>query len=70
MQSMTIGQSIRKARKEKEYSLEAVAHISGVSVTTIAQWERDERTPILANLILVADALQMSLDELVGRRVR
>jgi transcriptional regulator with XRE-family HTH domain len=66
---MTIGQSIRKARKAKGYSLEAVAHISGVSFTTIAQWERDERTPILANLILVADVLQMPLDELVGRTV-
>jgi transcriptional regulator with XRE-family HTH domain len=64
---MTIGQSIRKARKAKGYSLEAVAHISGVSVTTIAQWERGERSPNLATLILVADVLDITLDELVGR---
>jgi transcriptional regulator with XRE-family HTH domain len=66
---MTIGQSIRKARKEKGYSLEALAYLSGVTFTTISQWERDVRTPILANLILVADALQMPLDELIGRTV-
>ena len=67
---MTIGQAIRKARREREISQRLLAYKSGVAQAAISQWENDKREPSVAHLILIADALCISLDELVGRKRR
>lgn len=67
---MTIGESIRKARKAKGWTLQKLAEKSGVCFATIWYWERDKSTPSIILLICIADALEISLDELVGRKVK
>ena len=66
---MTIGESIRKARLEKGYSQTKLSIKSGISVSVISYWETGRVFPTLINLIPVADALGVTLDELVGRKV-
>lgn len=67
---MTIGQAIRKARIERKFSQHFLAHKSGLAQAAISFWENDKREPSVAHLILLADALCISLDELVGRERR
>lgn len=64
---MTIGQAIRNARREREFSQHLLAYKSGITQSAISYWENDKREPSIAHLILIADALCISLDELVGR---
>lgn len=66
---MTIGESIRKARLDKGYSQTKLSIKSGISVSVISYWETGRVFPTLINLIPVADALGVTLDELVGRKV-
>ena len=65
---MTIGESIRKAREDRGYSRQRLAIRSGVSYHAIQRWEQENSNPTVINLIPIADALGISLDELVGRR--
>ena len=66
---MTIGESIRKIRKERGYSRERLARKLGTHHTTIVHWEWDISYPRLNTLIQLADFFDVSLDELVGRRM-
>lgn len=65
---MTIGESIRKARESKGFTRQKLSEKSGVSASTIYNWEHEEITPTIFPLICVADVLGVSLDELVGRK--
>lgn len=64
---MTIGESIRAAREAKGVTRRRLSEKSGVHYSTLYNWERDEVTPTIFNLICVADVLGVSLDEMVGR---
>lgn len=64
---MTIGQSIKKAREAKGLSRYKLAEMAGIAPITIYQWERGAFCPTITCLIFIADALDISLDELVGR---
>lgn len=66
---MTIGESIRMARECKGISRQMLSIKSGVLDATISNWERDVATPTIALLICVADVLEVTLDELVGRDI-
>ena len=67
---MTIGQSIKYARKERAISQTELSKMMGVTQTTISNWEHDKVVPNTFNLISMADSLDISLDELVGRKRR
>ena len=67
---MTIGRSIAKCREEKNLSRQALAKKAGVAYQSLYYWENDWATPRVDLLICIADALDVTLDELVGRRVR
>ena len=67
---MTIGESIRQARKSKHLTIDELSKKSGVHPTTIWYWEKDKSYPSIFLLICIADALEISLDDLVGRKVR
>lgn len=67
---MTIGESIRKARKERGYSREHLARKAKISHMTITRWELDMSYPNLLSLWDIANVLDISLDELVGRKVK
>lgn len=63
----TIAESIKKARKNKGYSQKRLSMRTGIPQTTIANWETGASFPTVINLIPIADALGVTLDELVGR---
>ena len=56
-----------KARKEKGYNQEELAERIGVSRQAVSKWETGDAQPALAQLIALADALDISLDVLCGR---
>lgn len=64
---MTIGQSIKRARIERGISQSELSEMIGVSQAIISLWETDKFTPGTYNLISIADAFDIGLDELVGR---
>lgn len=55
------------ARKEKGYNQEELAERIGVSRQAVSKWETGDAQPALAQLIALADALDISLDVLCGR---
>ena len=64
---MTIGEAMKKARLQKGYTRSMLSQKSNISHQNIFQWESGKAYPNIINLIPVADALNVSLDELVGR---
>ena len=64
---MTIGQSIKKARKSRKLTQIELACEARISPQTISLWECDKMMPTLDLLICVANVLKIGLDELVGR---
>lgn len=57
-------QSIRKSEKVTQLQL---AEIIGVDRTTVAKYETGAREPDLETLCKLAEALNVSTDELLGR---
>lgn len=64
---MTISEAIRTARESKGYSRNKLALKAGINQQSISNWELGLSFPNIIMLIPVADALNISLDELVGR---
>lgn len=67
---MTIGESIRRARKAKGWTIQKLSEKSGIHATTIWYWEKNKSQPTVFLLICIADVLEITLDELVGRKVK
>ena len=63
----TIGERIKAFREARGLTLRQLDDLSGVPFGTIARYEKNEYFPGLMNLIALADALELSLDDLVGR---
>lgn len=55
----TIGQRIRQARKARGLSQAKLAVLVGVSRPAVTQWENDDNEPDTANLIAVAEQLDV-----------
>lgn len=66
---MTIGQRINLARIERDLSIDELAKRAHVSKNTIISWIYRDVHPDIELLTAVADVLEMSLDELAGRKV-
>ena len=54
-------------RRQKGWSQEQLAERIGVSRQAISKWETGDSQPALAQLIALADELDISLDVLCGR---
>lgn len=67
MEESTMGARILRRRKEKGLTQEALANKLGVSNQAVSKWEGDVCCPDLQLLPLLADTLELSLDELFGR---
>ena len=67
---MTIGEAIKKARKSKGITQKDLAKKTGLSQCVISWWETNRVTPTVILLMCVADVLEVTLDELVGRKVK
>jgi len=61
---MSIGQNIKKYRKEKGYTQRDLADMIGVSVQSISKWETDVGAPDISLVVPLASALDISTDAL------
>lgn len=66
---MTIGEAAKEARLRKGFSIQELSDLSGVTLNSIYRLENDRNIPLLSTVELLADSLQMSIDEYVGHRV-
>ena len=67
---LTIGQAMRFARKKAKIKQGELAKIIGHGQNAICRWENDKQTPLITAVIDIADALGVTIDELVGREVK
>lgn len=67
---MTIGERIRKYRKEKGWTQSQLAEEADLCTVYISSYETGRWLPSLLNLIAIADALNVTLDDIVGRKVK
>lgn len=65
---MTIGQRINQLRQDKNMTLQELAERSDMSMHTIIGWIYQGHHPDVLLLCDIADVLEVSLDELVGRK--
>ena len=64
-----IGKRIKEFRKKKGWSQQKLAEKAGLSYNTITKIEQGAATkPTIQTMIKIADAFQISIDELVGRK--
>ena len=61
---MSIGQNIKKYRKEKGYTQRELADLIGVSTQSISKWETDTGAPDISLVVPLASALEISTDAL------
>jgi transcriptional regulator with XRE-family HTH domain len=61
-----MGHRLKKLREEKGLSQAKLAAAAGVPVGTLRYWEYGLRTPLLDAAARVAQALDVTLDELAG----
>lgn len=64
---MTLGELLREAREKKGLSVRELAKLVGVCHTTIYKYESGDYEPKISHLKWVAEALDISLLELIER---
>ena len=63
----TIGKSIKEKRIEQGLSQQSLANMIGVTHASISYWENGVNIPNVFDVWKIADVLNISIDELVGR---
>ena len=63
----TFGQRLSRIRKEKGYTQEEIASRITISPQAVSKWENDISSPDILVLSSLADILDVSVDELLGR---
>ena len=63
----TFGQRLARLRKAKGYTQEDIANKINISPQAVSKWENDLSTPDIFILSQLADILEVSVDELLGR---
>lgn len=64
---MTVAEGLKRFRKEKELTQEAVAAAIGIHRQAYTRYESGKVLPIITVLIKMADVYNVSIDYLVGR---
>lgn len=62
----TIGQNIRYYRKQRGYSQEKLAEMADLNDKLIGFYETGKRIPTVINLVAIAEALEVTMDQLCG----
>lgn len=62
----TISANIRPIRQQRGYSQRLLADLSGVSESSVYFWEQGRHRPHKSSLVLVAEALQVSVEQITG----
>lgn len=70
MKDNIIGESIKLNRIAQNYTQKQLAQKIGVTHAAISYWENGVNIPNVKDCWLLADALGISIDELVGRDLR
>lgn len=65
-----IADNIRDLRKARGMMQEQLAEALGVSAAAVSKWERDAAVPELSYILEMADLFGVSVDALVGYRIR
>ena len=63
---MTIGQNIKKLRKNADMTQEELAEMLSISSQAVSRWETDSAMPDIALLPSLCNIFQVSSDELLG----
>lgn len=66
---MTVGENIRKYRKDANLTQKKLGELSGTSETTIKQYELGKRQPKLEMLYKISIALGIGIEKLIGIEV-
>lgn len=64
---MTLGETLKQARIEQGWSVRQPAEITGISHTSIFNYEGDKTEPKLSHLKWLAEALLLPIMELIER---
>lgn len=70
MKDNLIGKSIKVNRIAQNYTQQQLAQKIGVTHAAISYWENGVNIPNVKDCWLLADALGITIDELVGRDLR
>lgn len=65
---MSLGKTIQKLRKEKGLTQNELADKLFVSYQAVSQWENENTNPDVSIIPSIADALDVSIDELFGHK--
>lgn len=65
-----IAENIKTLRREKKYTQEQLAEAMGVSVSAVSKWENGSSVPELGLIMELADFFEISVDSLLGYRMR
>jgi transcriptional regulator with XRE-family HTH domain len=66
---MTLGERLKTAREEKEYTQTSVAKLTGINNKTLSNWENDVSKPAPDDLAALASLYNISVDWLVGNTI-
>ena len=61
-----LGENIKRLRREKDLTQEALAEFLGVTFQSVSNWERGESYPDITMLPEIAGFFKVSVDELLG----
>ena len=64
---MTVGENVRKIRKEKGLSILDVREATGLSKSTISELENDKSSPTIETLQKIANALKRNVLEQIKK---
>lgn len=63
---LAFGRTLRKARRDRDLSQEALAHEAGLSAKHVGEIERANKDPRLTTVLRLARALELRSGELFG----
>ncbi len=70
MQDLIFGRFLQDLREKRGFTQEQLARTAGVSVQSIAQWEKGLNKPPVSTLQKVAQILNVRVDELIASRLK
>ena len=65
----TFGQRLSRLRKNLGLKQDDIAEKVNISAQAVSKWENDLSAPDISTLPIIADILNVSLDELLGREI-
>lgn len=67
---MSFGLKLKYYRKQKKLSQDELSKFAKISPSAICQYERGGREPSLSNLIKLANAFKITIDDLLNKKIK